>query len=87
MKTSHRLQIKGTVRQRDKSTRATGKTAPKEYNCSPDITRRGAQNNPITSSHDYDNLIVLYCCTLLRVSDLYCLNYNPKNKIVQLYFL
>jgi len=35
------------VSQRQKYTRAKGKTAPKQYNVAPHITRRGAQNAPI----------------------------------------
>jgi len=33
--------------QRQKYTRAKGKTAPKKYNVAPDITRRGTTNAPI----------------------------------------
>jgi len=43
-----------TSRQRQKYTRAKGKTAPKKYNFAPDITRRGANNTPIISSNNYE---------------------------------
>jgi len=37
--------------------RAKGKTALEKYNFAPDITRRGAKNDPIISSNNYDNLM------------------------------
>jgi len=44
-----------------------GKTAPKKYNFAPDITRKGAENDPINSANNSDNLIAFCFCSLLCV--------------------
>jgi len=44
------------------------KTDPTKYHVGPDITRKGAQNVPVTSSNNYDNLIAFCFRSLSCVS-------------------
>jgi len=74
-----------SLRQRQKHSRAEGKTAPKKYNVAPDIRRRG-RKCPWTSSDNYDNLIAFCLCSLLCVQSvlpvlntiLFCIIYKTE---------
>jgi len=52
------------------------KNCPKKYNVVPDITRRGN-----TCPHNVDNLLAFSVCSLLCLSQLYCLYQVGKKKI------